>query len=97
MDIVNYDVRSVIANAEHAAARSRNPEQAFSESLSEQILGSEGLRNRYLADADAGRGTADITGPLTSVEQSSVLNSGRFSNDLGSGPFDGDPTFKQRR
>lgn len=97
MDIVNYDVRSAIANAERVAAKSSNPEVAFSRSLSDQILGQDGLRNSYLGDADSGRGTADITGPLTSVEQSSVLSSGSFSTDLRNGPADGDPSFKQRR
>ena len=97
MDVVNYDVRSAIASAEIAASKAASPEQAFSRSLSEQILGSGGLRNRYLEDADAGRGTADITGPITSVEQSSVLRSGRLSTDLSNGPFDGDPSFKERR
>jgi len=97
LDIVNYDVRSVIANAEMAAAKSNAPERAFTNSLSGQILGDRGLRNLYLEDADAGRGTADITGPLTSIEQSSVLNSGSFSTDFRRGPQDGDPSFKERR
>ena len=97
IDIVNYDVRSAISNAERAASRSSNPEEAFSTTLSTEILGDRGLRNRYLENADSGRGTSDPTGPLTSIEQSSILNKGRFSNDLASGPFDGDPTFKERR
>lgn len=97
IDIVNYDVRSAISSAERAAARSGNPDQAFSRALSEELLGNRGLRNRYLENADSGRGTADITGPITSVEQSSVLNRGRFSDDLANGPFDGDPSFKERR
>ena len=97
LDIVNYEVRSAIANAEKSAARSSNPEQEFSRSLSDQILGQRGLRNRYLEDADSGRGTADITGPFTSIEQSSVLSRGRFSDDLAHGPFDGDSSFKERR
>lgn len=97
IDIVNYDVRLAISSAERSASRSTNPERAFAGALSEQILGRDGLRNRYIGDADSGRGTADVTGPLTSIEQSSVLNSGRFSDDLAAGPFDGDPTYKQRR
>lgn len=97
IDIVNYDVRNAIAAAERAAARSDSPADAFSRELSRQVLGPEGLRNRYLEQADSGRGTADVTGPLTSIEQSSVLRSGTFSTDLDHGPQDGDPTFKERR
>jgi conjugal transfer mating pair stabilization protein TraG len=97
LDIVNFEVRDAIANAERAAARSRSPEQAFSRALSQEILGDRGLRNRYLEQGDSARGTADITAPLTSVEQSSVLSSGRFSNDMAHGPFDGDPSSKERR
>ncbi|MFB0875651.1 conjugal transfer protein TraG, partial [Sphingobium sp. sgz301304] len=97
VDIVNYDVRAAIAAAEMSAGRSGSPETAFAKSLSEQILGDHGLRNRYLEQADSARGTADITGPITSIEQSSVLSSGRFSDDLAHGPFDGNPEFKQRR
>ncbi|MEN2790187.1 conjugal transfer protein TraG N-terminal domain-containing protein [Sphingomonas oligophenolica] len=97
IDIVNYDVREAIAAAERAASRSKAPESAFATTLSDQILGNRGLRNRYLEQADSGRGTADITGPLTSIEQSSVLSSGRFSDDLANGPFDGNPAFKERR
>jgi conjugal transfer mating pair stabilization protein TraG len=97
IDIVNYDVRDAIAAAERAASRSHNPTDAFSRELSHQVLGQSGLRNRYLEQGVSGRGTADITGPLTSIEQSSVLKSGRFSDDLANGPLDGDPTFKERR
>ena len=97
IDIVNYDIREAIAAAERAASRSDSPADAFSDELSRQVLGPSGLRNRYLEQADSGRGTADITGPLTSIEQSSVLKTGRFSDDLASGPFDGDPHFKERR
>ena len=96
LDIVNYDVREAIAAAERAATRSANPANTFAQELSRQVLGRNGLRNRYLEEGDAGRGTADITGPLTSIEQSSVLGTGRFSNDLANGPFDGDPSFKER-
>lgn len=96
LDIVNYDVRSAIAAAERAASHSSTPSEAFSQELGRQILGPEGLRNRYLGQADSGRGTADITGPLTSIEQSSVLSSGSFSTDLANGPFDGNSEFKKR-
>ncbi len=97
LDVLNYDVRQAIANAEHAASRSTSPENTFSRTLSEQVVGSKGLRNKYLEQADSARGTADVTGPLTSIEQSSLLNSGRFSDDLAHGPFDGDPAFKERK
>lgn len=97
IDIVNYDVRSAIAAAERAAARSDSPADAFSSELSRQVLGPSGLRNRYLEQADSGRGTADVTGPLTSIEQSSLLRRGSFSTDLEHSPQDGDPTFKERR
>ncbi|WP_404478775.1 conjugal transfer protein TraG N-terminal domain-containing protein [Novosphingobium sp. BL-52-GroH] len=95
LDIMNYDVRSAIAHAERDAAQSDNPAAAFTRSLSENIVGPNGLRNKYLRDADAGRGTADITSPLSTIEQGSILRSGRFSNDLDHGIFDGDPTFKE--
>ena len=97
IDIVNYDVREAIAAAERAASRSGSPANAFTRELNRQVLGPNGLRNRYLEQADSGRGTADITGPLTSIEQSSLLRRGNFSTDLEHGPQDGDPTFKERR
>ncbi|KTE21678.1 DNA transfer protein [Sphingopyxis sp. H050] len=97
LDIVNYDVRDAIAKAERAAARSSVPEKAFSSALSREVLGSDGLRNRYLRQADASRGTDDITGPLTSIEQRSVLNSGSFSTDLDNGWTDGNSEFKERK
>jgi len=96
LDILNYDVRDAIANSERAASRSSTPEKAFTDELRRQVVGPQGLRNRYLEQADSARGTADVTGPLTSLEQSSVLGSGRFSNDLANGPFDGDASFKRR-
>ncbi|KTE07322.1 conjugal transfer protein TraG N-terminal domain-containing protein [Sphingopyxis sp. H115] len=96
LDIVNYDVREAISAAERAAARSANPEMTFTSELNRQVLGPEGLRNRYLGQADSARGTADITGPMTSLEQSSILSSGRFSTDLANGPFDGDSSYKKR-
>lgn len=96
IDIVNFDVRESIAAAERAAARSANPEAAFSRELSDRILGGEGLRNRYLQDADNGRATFDITGPLTSLEQNSVLAKGSFSTDIAGSLGDGDSSFKKR-
>ncbi|MCY1175141.1 hypothetical protein D9M73_153650 [compost metagenome] len=96
MDIVNYDVRNSIAAAERAAARTNNPEAIFSRELSSRILGSDGIRNRYLEDADNGRATFDITGPLTSLEQNSVLSRGSFSTDIPGSPGDGDSSFKKR-
>ena len=96
IDIVNYDVREAIAAAERAAARSSDPAATFSRELSDRILGPNGMRNRYIQDADSGRATFDITGPLTSIEQNSVLNSGRFSTDLDNSPGDGDSSFKKR-
>ncbi|WP_336972870.1 conjugal transfer protein TraG N-terminal domain-containing protein [Sphingobium aromaticiconvertens] len=96
LDIVNYDVRESIAAAERAAARSSDPEAAFSRELSNRVLGDEGIRNRYLQDADSGRATFDITGPLTSLEQNSVLAKGSFSTDIEGSPGDGDSSFKKR-
>src|SRR3546814_8651487 len=61
--IVNYDVRESIAAAERAAARSSDPAATFSREMSNRILGNDGIRNRYLQDADNGRATFDITGP----------------------------------
>jgi conjugal transfer mating pair stabilization protein TraG len=90
-------VREAIGVSERAAARSSSPELEFTRTLSQQILGNRGLRNRYLESADAGRGVTDVTGPLTSVEQWSILKSGRFSDDLANGPFDGSTEFKERR
>jgi conjugal transfer mating pair stabilization protein TraG len=96
MDIVNYDVRESIAAAERVAARSSNPAAAFSRELSDRILGSGGMRNRYLQDADNGRATFDVTGLLTSVEQNSVLSKGSFSTDVPGSLGDGDSSFKKR-
>jgi conjugal transfer mating pair stabilization protein TraG len=93
---VNFAVRQAIGNAEQASARSHSPHQAFSMELSEQILGKDGLRNRYIRDADNGRGTFDINAPVTSFEQSSVLSKGRLSNDPVGGFSDGNGSFKTR-
>jgi conjugal transfer mating pair stabilization protein TraG len=96
LNVVNHDVRSVIAAAEKSASRSLRPEDAFVRELRSGILGSDGLRNRYLREGDAGRGTFDITSPVTSLEQSSLLNTGRFSTDIDRGPGDGNSEFKGR-
>ncbi|MBA4092413.1 MAG: conjugal transfer protein TraG [Sphingobium sp.] len=96
MDIVNYDVRSAISTAEKSAAISSAPHQSFAASLSEQILGHGGLRNRYLEQADAGRGTFDPLAPATSYEQRNILETGRFAGDISIGPGDGDSEFKKR-
>jgi conjugal transfer mating pair stabilization protein TraG len=88
IDIVNYDVRHAIAVAERKAAQSQTPTETFTGELRNQILGKDGLRSRYLNQADAGRGTFNITAPLTSIEQSSVLKVGRFSADTGHGNRD---------
>jgi conjugal transfer mating pair stabilization protein TraG len=90
LDILNYDVRNAITAAEHAAARSESPERAFSDELARRVIGQEGLRTRYLEDARAGRGTSDITSPLISIDQSSILRTGRFYLDLDNSPEDGD-------
>jgi len=97
IDIVNYDVRNSIASAERAASKSRDPEGAFSKELGEQVLGANGLRNRYLDDADAGRGTKQITAPIMSYEQSSILESGRLAGDRDRGWGDGSSEFKDHR
>lgn len=97
MDIVNYEVRNAIAASELAAARSRDPAASFSRELSSRILGNEGMRNRYLKDADNGRATFDVTGPLTSLEQNSVLAKGTFSTDVQGSAADGDSTFKKHQ
>src|SRR3546814_4930376 len=68
-----------------AAPRSRTPEAAFSSELGRAILGADGLRNRYLDQADAGRGPWDATAPFTSIEQSQILRSGRFTGDRTNG------------
>lgn len=96
LNIVNFDVRQAIANAERSASRSSSPHHAFSTELSEQILGRDGLRNSYLRDADGGRGTLDINAPMTSLEQSSLLSKGRLSTDPAGGLSDGDGSFKTR-
>src|SRR3546814_1013967 len=64
--------------------------RSFSREMSNRILGNDGIRNRYLQDADNGRATFDITGPLTSLEQNSVLAKGSFSTDIQGSPGDGD-------
>ena len=96
LSVVNYDIRHAISNAERAASKTRNPAEAFASHLATDILGPHGLRNRYLREADSGRGTTDITAPVTSLEQSSILRTGRLSTDLGHGPTDGNPAFKTR-
>lgn len=96
LDVMNFDVRQAIANAERSAARSTSPHRSFSMELSGQILGKDGLRDRYLRDADNSRGTFDINAPITSYEQSSVLSKGRLSNDPAGGLSDGDGSFKTR-
>lgn len=96
MDIVNYDVRNALAGAEKAASRSADPAAAFSSALSREILGSSGLRNRYLEQSDSGRGVRDLLAPITTGEQRTILDTGRFSGDLDRGPLDGDPEFKKR-
>jgi conjugal transfer mating pair stabilization protein TraG len=95
LNVVNFEVRRALANAEQSAARAINPADAFSNHLATEILGPNGLRNRYLGDADSGRGTVDVTAPVTSLEQNSLLKSGRFSTDLKNGPFDGVSSFKK--
>lgn len=97
MDIVNYDVRSAIANAERAAAKSANPAATFSEELSRQVLGNDGLRSRYLQDSASGRGTWDYAAPITSMEQSSILEGGRFTTDRDRSAGDDDPTYRTRK
>ncbi|MCP3732200.1 conjugal transfer protein TraG N-terminal domain-containing protein [Sphingomonas sp. MG17] len=97
LDIANYDVRSAIASAEAAAAKSNDPASTFSRELSNQILGGDGLRNRYLKDGASARGTWDFSSPVTSVEQSSVLGSGRHLTDLDRSRGDGDPEYRTRR
>jgi len=96
IDIVNYDVREAISHAERAASRAADPARAFSVELGQQILGGDGLRNRYLEQADSGRGMRDWSAPLTSAEQRQILDTGRFSGDLDHGRSDGDSEFKKR-
>ncbi|HKX80215.1 MAG TPA: conjugal transfer protein TraG N-terminal domain-containing protein [Novosphingobium sp.] len=96
IDIVNHDTRTAIANAERAASRSKTPEQAFAHELRSQILGEGGLRNKYLGEADAGRGVGDLFAPITSSEQRTILESGRFSGDREHGAWDGDSEYKKR-
>jgi conjugal transfer mating pair stabilization protein TraG len=88
LDIISYDVRQSIVAAERNASRSNDPADTFSKELSDRIMGSKGLRDRYLKDGSYGRATFDLTGPLTSLEQNSVLATGRFSNDLDGSPGD---------
>lgn len=97
VDIVNHDVRTAISEAERQAAQSPDPAQAFSVEMRKQVLGPEGLRNRYLDQADSARGTFDPSAPITTFEQSSLLGTGRFSLDRSHGPGDGDSTFKDRK
>jgi conjugal transfer mating pair stabilization protein TraG len=97
MDIINYDVRAAIGEAERHAASSHNPAEAFARELRTQVIGNNGLRNRYLEEADHGRGTFDISSPITSVEKHSLLKKGRFTLDAPKGPGDGDSEFKERK
>ena len=95
-DIVNYDVRNAIAEAERSASRSTQPAETFTRELDRQVLGENGLRNRYLGQADASRGTVDMMAPLTSFEQHRILESGRFSGDRDTGLGDGTSEYKKR-
>lgn len=97
IDIVNYDVRTAIAAAERAASRTATPAVTFSNDLSEQMLGKEGLRNRYLNEAASGRSVLDVNAPLSSYEQRKVLNTGRLSTDRDDGWGDDNPTFRTRK
>ncbi|WP_454798450.1 conjugal transfer protein TraG N-terminal domain-containing protein [Novosphingobium lindaniclasticum] len=96
LDIVNYDVRSAIASAEQAAARRKDPEKVFSEALSDGILGRGGLRNEYLGEAAAGHSVYDPTSLFGTLEQYSVLKTGRLSTDLNQGIGDADPKYRRR-
>lgn len=96
IDIVNYDVRNAIEAAAMVASKSAKPERSFTAELERQILGEAGIRSRYLDQASAGRGTLDITAPLTSLEQSKILTSGRFSGDRENGVGDGEPDSGKR-
>lgn len=96
IDIMNYDVREAIAQAERTAARSSNPERTFATELGRQVLGPRGLRNRYLGQADSGRGVGDVLAPLISIEQNQILNTGRFTGDLDHSVLDGGSEFKKR-
>ena len=96
IDVVNHDVREAISRAERAASGAADPARTFTHELGQQILGSDGLRNRYLEQADSGRGLRDWSAPLTSAEQRQILKTGRFSGDLDHGPNDGDSDYKKR-
>ncbi|WP_454884376.1 conjugal transfer protein TraG N-terminal domain-containing protein [Sphingomonas oryzagri] len=97
VDILNYEIRDALASAEQKSAHSTSPEASFTDELAKQVLGASGMRNRLLEQADSARGTADFEAPVTSFEQSSILSKGRFADDLPHGPFDGDPSLKERR
>lgn len=96
MDIVNYDVREAIARAERVSSKSHDPARAFSTELSRQILGPDGLRNRYLQQSSSGRGISDWSAPITSIEQRAILATGRHTDDSDHGFWDGDAEFKKR-
>lgn len=89
-------IEQAIAASEHRASREQDPERAFPDELGRQVLGETGLRNRYLSQADAGRGIAELSAPLVSHEQHSLIETGRFSGDRENGEGDGDPSFKTR-
>ena len=89
LDIVNYQVRSSLTAAGQKAAHARDPAQTFTEHLSNEIMGSDGLRIKYLRDAAAGRSTIDALSPLTSREQEALLQTGRSLLDSSSGIGDG--------
>lgn len=96
IDIINFDVRSSLAEAERAAARASRPEQAFVSALGRHILGQDGLRNRYLEEADANRGVFDGSAPLTSLEQAEILRKGRFTGGDSKSSGSEAPSFKPR-
>lgn len=95
LDIVNYEVRAAISAAERQAARSHQPAEAFARSIHDQIMSEDGLRSRYLNQANDGRGTVDLSAPITSAEQSSLMRKGRFLLDPSQGPGDGNSQTKE--
>lgn len=82
IDVINIDVRSAISQAERSATSATSPERAFSSELDRQIMGKDGLRDRYLVQARGGGQIADWSAPLTSMEQRHIMQTGRFVDDL---------------
>ena len=86
LNVISHDIRGAINESARASGGSA---ERFTQELSKRVFGDDGIRNRYLRQADSARGTFDPESPMTSAEQHSLLRSGRFTTDRAHGIGDG--------